>query len=107
MEEILLDLKNVRKQYANFSLECSMQVKRGSITGLIGAFQIFDTIFMMIGKNTVVLENTQSVVMYFYRNAFELGNKGYACAIAMLLFVIIMFITLLQMIGQKKWVNYD
>ena len=37
MEEILLDLKNVRKQYANFSLECSMQVKRGSITGLIGA----------------------------------------------------------------------
>lgn len=45
--------------------------------------------------------------MYFYRNAFELRNKGYACAIAMLLFVIIMFITLLQMIGQKKWVNYD
>ena len=37
MEEILLDLKNVRKQYANFSMECSMQVKRGSITGLIGA----------------------------------------------------------------------
>ena len=58
------------------------------ITGLIGAFQISDTIFMMIGKNTVVLENTQSVVMYFYRNAFDLGNKGYACAIAMLLFVI-------------------
>lgn len=37
MEEILLDLKNVRKQYVNFSLECSMQVKRGRITGLIGA----------------------------------------------------------------------
>ena len=37
MEEILLDLKNVRKQYANFSMECSMKVKRGHITGLIGA----------------------------------------------------------------------
>ena len=36
MEEILLDLKNVRKQYANFSMECSMKVKRGHITGLIG-----------------------------------------------------------------------
>lgn len=46
------------------------------ITGLIGAFQIFDTIFMMIGKNTVVLENTQSVVMYFYRNAFGAGQQG-------------------------------
>lgn len=77
------------------------------ITGLIGAFQIFDTIYMMIGKNRVVMENTQSVVMYFYRNAFELGNRGYACAIAMLLFVIIMIITLIQMKGQKKWVNYD
>ena len=31
---------------------------------------------MMIGKNTVVLENTQSVVMYFYRNAFEPGQQG-------------------------------
>ena len=37
MEEDFAGFKNVRKQYANFSLECSMQVKRGSITGLIGA----------------------------------------------------------------------
>ncbi len=77
------------------------------ITQLIAAFQIFDTIYMMIGTNRVVLENTQSVVMYFYRNAFELGNKGYACAIAMVLFVIIMIITLIQMVAQRKWVNYD
>jgi multiple sugar transport system permease protein len=77
------------------------------ITTLISAFQIFDTIYMMVGKNTVVLENTQSIVMYFYRNAFELNNKGYASAVAMLLFVIIMAITVLQMMLQKKWVNYD
>lgn len=77
------------------------------ITGLIGAFQIFDVIYMMIGKNTVVLENTQSIVMYFYRNAFELGNKGYASAVAMLLFVLIMIITVIQMVLQKKWVHYD
>lgn len=77
------------------------------ITGLIGAFQIFDVIYMMIGKNTVVLENTQSIVMYFYRNAFELGNKGYASAVAMLLFVLIMIITVIQMALQKKWVHYD
>lgn len=77
------------------------------ITSLIGAFQIFDTIYMMIGKNTVVLETTQSVVMYFFRNAFDMGDKGYASAVAMLLFVIIMLITLVQMKVQKKWVNYD
>ncbi len=77
------------------------------ITDLISSFQIFDTIYMMIGKNTVVLENTQSIVMYFYRNAFELNDKGYASAIAMLLFCFIMIITAIQMALQKKWVYYD
>lgn len=77
------------------------------ITDLISAFQIFDVVYMMNGKNTVVLENTQSIVMYFYRNAFELGNKGYASAVAMLLFVFIMIITVIQMVLQKKWVHYD
>lgn len=77
------------------------------ITALISAFQIFDTIYMMIGKNTVVLENTQSIVMYFYRNAFEINDKGYASAVAMLLFVLIMAVTMIQMAAQKKWVNYE
>ncbi len=77
------------------------------ITALISAFQIFDTIYMMIGKNTVVLENTQSIVMYFYRNAFDINDKGYASAVAMLLFVLIMIITVIQMAAQKKWVNYE
>jgi multiple sugar transport system permease protein len=45
--------------------------------------------------------------MYFYRNAFELNNKGYASAIAMFLFCIIMIITAIQMVLQKKWVHYE
>lgn len=77
------------------------------ITALISAFQIFDTIYMIVGKNTVVLENTQSIVMYFYRNAFDINDKGYASAIAMLLFVLIMAVTVIQMAAQKKWVNYE
>ena len=43
----------------------------------------------------------------FYRNAFEFSKKGYASAIAVFLFVIIMLLTLLQMRLQKKWVVYD
>lgn len=49
----------------------------------------------------------QSMVMYFYRVAFDYSNKGYASAIAVFLFLIIMLITLFQMKMQKKWVNYD
>lgn len=77
------------------------------ITAFISAFQIFDMIYIMIGKNTVVLQNTQSIVMYFYRNAFDLSDEGYASAVAMLLFVLIMAVTVIQMAVQKKWVNYE
>ncbi|MGB8450801.1 MAG: sugar ABC transporter permease [Anaerocolumna sp.] len=76
-------------------------------TSLISAFQTFDVIYMMINSNSIALNSTQSVVLYFYRNAFVFSKKGYASAIAMLLFVIIMIITVLQMKLQKKWVNYD
>ncbi len=77
------------------------------ITGLIGAFQVFDIIYMMIGKNSLAYESTQTLVMIFYRNAFDYSYKGYASAIAMFIFVIILAITIVQMKLQKHWVNYD
>lgn len=53
------------------------------------------------------MEATQSMVVYFYRNAFEYSKKGYASALAVFLFVIIMIFTIIQMKGQSKWVNYE
>lgn len=35
-EELYIDLKNVIKKYTQFELNCSMQLKKGYITGLIG-----------------------------------------------------------------------
>ncbi|MGN0447510.1 MAG: ABC transporter ATP-binding protein [Acutalibacteraceae bacterium] len=32
----MLEIKNIKKDYKNFSLNCSMSVKKGQITGLIG-----------------------------------------------------------------------
>ena len=77
------------------------------ITTVISTLQIFDVIYMMIPAKSSALGYTQSVVMYFFRNAFEYSKKGYASAIAVLLFAIIMVITAVQMKLQKKWVNYD
>ncbi len=77
------------------------------ITSVIGGFQVFDTIYMMIGKANTAYRSTQTLVMIFYRNAFDYGHKGYAAAISILIFSIIMLVTVIQMIGQKKWVNYD
>lgn len=77
------------------------------ITTLISTFQIFDVIYMMIISKSLAIEASQSIVVYFYRNAFEFSKKGYASSIAILLFVIIMAVTIVQMKMQKKWVNYD
>ena len=74
---------------------------------IISTFQIFGEIYMMIGPKSQAIKFTQSVVMNFYRAAFTFSKKGYASAIAVLLFVIIMSLTVFQLKMQKKWVNYD
>lgn len=77
------------------------------ITSLISTFQMFDAIYMLVSKTGLAMEATQSMVVYFYRNAFDYSKKGYASALAVFLFVIIMIITAFQMKAQDKWVNYE
>ena len=79
-----------------------------TITGLIGAFQVFDTLYMMIDiDKTPAFNAVKTTNVLFYQNAFTYGYKGYAAAISIFMFVIIMIITAIQLWGQKKWVNYD
>lgn len=78
-----------------------------TIMSLISAFQVFDLIFMMIPNTSVAIESTQSIVYLFYQHAFVLNDKGYAAAIAVVLLFIILIVTVIQMILQKKWVHYE
>ena len=79
-----------------------------TITGLIGAFQVFDTLYMMIDINKNPAFNAvKTMNVLFYQNAFVYGYKGYAAAISVFMFIVIMAITVVQLIAQKKWVNYD
>lgn len=76
------------------------------ITSLIGALQMFDLIFLMISKTSLAVDSTMSIVYLFYKYAFEFQEKGYASAISIVLFMIILAITAIQLRLQKKWVNY-
>ncbi len=78
-----------------------------TVISLIGAFQVFDLIFLMFGPTSLVIDSTQSVVYLFYKNAFLIENKGYAATIAVLLFVIILGVTAIQFQLQKRWVHYS
>lgn len=77
------------------------------ISETIGFFQVFDLIFLMIGPTSSGMSGARSVVMLFYEEAFIRFNKGYGAAIANILFLIILVITVVQMKLQKKWVSYD
>ena len=77
------------------------------VTSLINGLKTFDMVYMMVPTSSPVYKEAQTVVMYFYRNAFEYGDKGYASSIAVVMFALIMLITVFQMKFQKKWVIYD
>ena len=78
-----------------------------SVTGIIGALKVFDTIYMMLENTNPAFPKTQSLVYLFYKKSFIESNKGYGSSIIMLLLAVIMIITVIQMKCQKKWVTYN
>lgn len=78
-----------------------------TIVTVIGSFQLFDSLYAMLGPRNPVLPETQSLVFLFYTTGFVDNNKGYAAAIALAIMVIIGLVTILQFRIQKKWVNYE
>lgn len=77
------------------------------VTRVIGALQIFDLIFVVMGITNPALEKTQSLVYVFYKYSFTNGNKGYGSTVVVLLLIVILLLTVFQMIAQKKWVHYN
>ncbi|HSU65444.1 MAG TPA: sugar ABC transporter permease [Tepidisphaeraceae bacterium] len=77
-----------------------------SVLTTIGALQMFDLIYVMIGKSSPVIPQTETVIYLFYKTAFIDNNKGLASAIVFGLMVIIMLLTLLQFRLQRRWVHY-
>ncbi|GGI46998.1 ABC transporter permease [Paenibacillus marchantiophytorum] len=74
------------------------------VTGIIGTFKVFDVISVLTGGGPA---NSTTVVVYrLYETAFVNLQSGYASAMAVVLLIFVLLITLLQWIGQRKWVNY-
>ena len=77
------------------------------IMRMMASLKVYDLIYMMVDQNNPVLPDVQSLMYLFYREAFVAGNKGYASAIVVWTILLIGIVTIVQFIGQKKWVNYD
>ena len=71
----------------------------------ISSFQIFDLIYLMTQGGP--LDSTNVLVYAIYKNAFEYFNVGKASAIAYVLFVVILVLTLIQWNLRKKLVYIE
>ncbi len=65
------------------------------VLSLIGCFQVFDQMYVISGGTGGPLNSTLSVVLDLYNQATS-GNMGYASAIGIALFIIILILTLIQ-----------
>jgi multiple sugar transport system permease protein len=72
---------------------------------LISSFQVFTQAYVLTGGGPG--NATTTMVVYLYEQGFQFYKLGLASSIAWVLFVIILIITIVQFIGQKRWVNYD
>ncbi|SDQ11332.1 multiple sugar transport system permease protein [Curtobacterium sp. UNCCL20] len=75
------------------------------IVTTISSFQLFDLLYAILGSTNPVIPKTMSLVFYFYSAGFIDNDKGFAAAIAMVIFVLIGIVTLVQFRVQKRWVQ--
>ena len=72
---------------------------------MIGALQVFDTIIVLTAGGPG--DATRSVVLYIYEIAFRAFDMGYAAAVSMTLFAIILVLTACQFWISRRWVHYE
>ena len=74
------------------------------VISLINGFQVFDQVYAMTGGGPGGA--TQVVVQQIYDLTFRYGAAGEASALSWMLFAVVLAVTVVQILGQRRWVNY-
>lgn len=84
------------------------------LISIINSFQVFAIAFVAIagasGASTALAGPQNSLLMYMlllYRSAFRFFNMGYASAMAFVMFVVLVLITLVLVRSSSYWVFYQ
>jgi multiple sugar transport system permease protein len=75
------------------------------VMGLIGAFQWFTEPFVMTRGGPS--QSTLSYMLNLYNNAFQFFKMGYASAMAWVLFVLVLLLTMAVFRSSPMWVHYE
>ena len=77
------------------------------IMRLMASVKVYDLIYMMVEETNPAVTSVQSLMYLFYRESFVAGSRGSGSAIVIWTVLLIGLVTVIQFMGQKKWVNYD
>jgi multiple sugar transport system permease protein len=72
------------------------------VINFIGAFQIFEPMFIMTKGGP--RNSTRSIVMHIYETGFRSFEMGMASALALVVFIVIMLVTIVQLVVGRYWV---
>ncbi|SED73743.1 carbohydrate ABC transporter permease [Ruania alba] len=74
------------------------------VISLINGFQVFDQVYAMTGGGPA--GSSTVVVQQIYDLTFRYSSAGEASALSWLLFLLVLAVTVIQLIGQRRWVTY-
>jgi multiple sugar transport system permease protein len=77
------------------------------VIGIITSFQIFTQALVIGGTTGAPAESTLMYMVVIYRAAFRYFDLGYASAMATVLFVCVLLVTLLIFRTARSWVYYE
>jgi multiple sugar transport system permease protein len=75
------------------------------IMGVIGSFQVFTSAYVMTRGGPQ--NSTLFYVLYLFKKGFGMLQMGYAAAMAWILFLLILILTLIQFRLAERWVYYE
>ncbi len=76
-----------------------------AIVSVIGHMQVFTEAFVMTKGGPV--NSTLFYVYYLFNNGFAYFRMGYAAALALILFGLILALTYVQLVIAPRWVHYE
>lgn len=77
------------------------------VVGTMYALQMFLPAYIMTGGRGGPEDSTLFYGLYLYNNAFEWLKLGYASAMAWILFMVVLAITLIHFRAASRWVYYE
>lgn len=107
-EAAKIDGANTVQRFRNVTLPMMTPVIfYNLVLGLIGAFNYFTEVYVATSGEGGPMRATLFYNLYLYQNAFKFFDMGYASAMAWVLFVIVLLVTLLVFRSSPYWVFYE